>query len=470
MAASCGHRPALLKCGDKDSCKKCVKAYQSQTDEHWLSSTNKEMGNIKALMKCLQDEQRNTSALLKYLDVLRNRLVLALDQKITNAKEKIEETARRYNYKVQGLYARLKNAEEGQYEAGEAEEEFRNMQTSREPISVVCVRERRFMESLEEVIEVHCAEIGERQAPSITPNEVLADFVDSTVVKMVNVVNPSQSLTGRVEGDYRLYPNSRYCFVNDHQLVATGGEMSGYPILNSYIIDFQTETLETAKSYILPYLNNARSEHATCLFSLHSSYLIYVFGASKLIEYMQSDTKVWNLNALEFSNGKGHAAALEWRRARSELPCILKPAACVSHLGFIYITGSSMDPPCVIYGFSPEMDLESDQLAITPYPISQFAMRTPCVMACWHTLIVILYREKSLITGLKWSIGNNAIENEPKISIKYDGNKLEEVQFAPLCPAITRDSNCYVLTETRSRTYLLRFNFIKKDLVAVEGE
>jgi hypothetical protein len=460
----------LLKCGDKDSCKKCVKAYQSQKDEHWLSSTNKEMGNIKALMKCLQDEQRNTSALLKYLDVLRNRLVLALDQKITNAKEKIEETARRYNYKVQGLYARLKNAEEGQYEAGEAEEEFRNMQTSREPISVVCVRERRFMESLEEVIEVHCAEIGERQAPSITPNEFLADFVDSTVVKMVNVVNPSQSLTGRVEGDYRLYPNSRYCFVNDHQLVATGGEMSGYPILNSYIIDFQTGTHGAAQSHTLPYLNNARSEHATCLFSLRSSYLIYVFGTSKLIEYMQSDTKVWNLAAPEFSNGQGHAAALEWRRARSELPCILKPAACVSHLGFIYITGSSMDPPCVIYGFSPEMDLEPDQLAITPYPISLFAMRTPCVMACWHTLIVILYRENNLITGLKWSIGNNAIENEPKISIKYDGNKLEEVQFAPLCPAITRDSNCYVLTETRSRTYLLRFNFIKKDLVVVEGE
>lgn len=460
----CGHRPAVLKCSGIDSCEKCLKVYQSGHAEHWIASTAKEMRNSDSLMKGLQTEQINTSAMLEYLDELRDRLVSEVDRKVNDTKKKIEETACRYNYKIQSLYARLNSTEVTGRE--EAKRDFEEMRALQSPINAVYVGEARFKQVLEELIEAKCEEIGARQAPSLTSNDFLADFVDSSVVKIINIARPQESRIGTIEGDYRLYPKSRYCFVNGHQLVATGGEMSGFPILNSYIISFGTE-MATAESHSLPFLNNARADHATCLFSLQSLHLVYVFGTSKLIEYLPSSSETWDLHTAPFRNGQGNAAALDWRKSRTELPCFLSPAACVSHLGFIYITGSSLEPCCSIYGFSPQKDLETEESAISAYKIYNSTVRQPCAMACWHTLIVVLYREAGLIRGLKWSIGNSLVQDDSRVALEYDKDLADEVQLAPICPSITRDSNCFLLTEARERTYLLRFNFIKKSVGTV---
>lgn len=467
--AECGHRPLVLKCGEVDCCEGCVWRYLEETKAHELASTTKNVDEEENtfLMKSLQDEQRNTSVMLEYLDTIKSRFTAHLSLQIDAVKATIVQNACRYSNQIQLLQANLTTSE--------GQQAFLTLQRDFDkPLNRIFIQEREFEESLKEIIHAVAQDIEVTEVISPTPTELMADFLDNHVV-ITRYITEKRNEIHSIEDGFHLYPKSRYCFINDSEIVVTGGQVCGYPAINTYLIGLNS-TSKRAYARKLPNMHNGRAEHATCFFDFTpNQQLVYVFGGTRSIEYLKFSRGNRMIELFDPGNGE----KVDWDVAKCLLPCVLTTATCVSHLGFVYITGSQTET-FKIFRFSPAKDLEplsevssihshsESQSALTTYTFHGTLISQPCSIACWHTLIVILHHEGRKLKGLPWTIGSEMEQGDISFKLECEKGVGREVELTAVCPSVTRDSECFVLTEAVSRTCLVRYSFLKKRIDIVQ--
>lgn len=246
-------------------------------------------------------------------------------------------------------------------------------------------------------------------------------------------------------------------------------------------------------------MKSGRADHAICLFSQGDYQIVYVFGTSDTIEFLAiKNTQIEQINTMMRRENAGnyqsdraikcllleeeetglilHSAgksSLEWCVAKENLPIVLKPASCVLHFRSIYITGSHPFKQFKVYQYTPQL-LPSpeggslrDSGSVTEYEIGQRVMKQPCALACWNALMVIFYRDGERWKGLKWDIGSSVLQTDACFDIAQTRPGEEDIHMLPLCPAITQDSKCFLLTESPASTYLFQYSFIKEKMQSV---
>ena len=161
-------------------------------------------------MLCLTREQRSVSALIEYLDALRDKLISHVDAKIKQVKEQIGLYSCEFNWKIRGLIA--------QWDEEAANRYMRRVEARERCVEV---HEERLKQGIEEIIQARGWEIEEDLPENVNKPIHIMDFVDSDIGKSINIADLAVK-THHIRGEYRLFPKARYCFLSSSHIIVTG--------------------------------------------------------------------------------------------------------------------------------------------------------------------------------------------------------------------------------------------------------